>query len=160
MSEEKSRKPNLTQVMQSQKLVSEITTLVGVINLLHNRICAANFIHTGQIPTGPIPRRPSQPRQPDMGLEYQPFFSQPFSGEGDPFNRVPSWLPNFGWSGPNSPNMFGAPQSNPMFDIFAQLFSIDPAKITPEQLSGLMTDVINLQTKIMDMVSSAVAVPE
>lgn len=153
MSEEKSRKPNLTQVMQSQKLVSEITTLVGVINLLHSRICAANFIHTGQIPTGPIPRRPMQPRQPDMGMDYQPFFSQPFTGEGDPFNRTPNWLPNFG------SNMFGAPQSNPMFDIFVQLFNINPANITPEQLSSLMTDVTNLQTKIMDMVSSAVAVP-
>lgn len=155
MSEKQIRKPNLNQILQSQKLLTEVGLLQSVISFLHGRICVANAVPVygmpGFNPGVPIPRpvymgfpgvRPGSGRspsffQPSVGMEEQADM-----GMGD--YRMP----------PNLHNMF-APHQEHVLNVLPQVFNTDPEKITVEQLEKIAAGLQDIQKQILDMMSEA-----
>lgn len=158
MSEQK--QPNLNQVLQSQKLLTEFMSLMGVINMLHNRIMAANLIPTQMKP----PTNFSIPRSPNRGMSpMSPNWMEENMRQIEEASRGFCWPPqpvmgiDFSNNSPYSANMFapGMTQPNILLSI-SQIFQLDPDMITVEKMEELKTDVEELQQKIMDMISAAV----
>lgn len=147
MSEDNIRKPNLNQILQSQKLLTEVGLLQSVISFLHGRICVANAVPTygmpGFPPPGVIPRPgwmgfpPGRRQHSFGGMEEQPDM-----GMGD--FRLP----------PNMQNMF-APQQDHVLNILPQVFNTDPEKITVEQLEKIAAGLQDIQKQILNMMSEA-----
>lgn len=149
MSEEKSRKPNLNQILQSQKLMTEVSLLQNVINFLHGRICSANYIPQVAFPgfpSGQLPRMQSFPVGRSPGGRGTNFFGMP--PEEQPDMGMDYRMP------PEFQNLFGM-QQNHVLNILPHVFRTDPEKITIESLEKITAGLQDIQKQILDMMSEA-----